>query len=276
VSALAFIHYRFILIGLFAVGLLGSALLLAQGSRSPWLRVTAEREHFAQQSAAWKTEHEQLLNNDWADLEHFRAANAKLPPPTADKTRVVLMGDSITEGWRWTVEPEGPEMGSFFPGKFYINRGISGQTTPQLLVRFRQDVIDLHPAVVVILAGTNDISNDSRATTIETIESNLASMSELAQMHGIRVVLASVLPTADYPWRPGLQPVPKIAILNQWLRDYAAANHHLYLDLYSPLATSTGALRAELTLDGVHPNYAGYEIMAPLLQRSIDAALTQN
>jgi lysophospholipase L1-like esterase len=269
-------YYRSILIGVFALGLLGSALLLAQGSGSPRMKLTADREHLAQQAAAWNAEHEQLNNNDWADLEHFRAANAKLPPAAADKPRVVLMGDSITEGWRWTVEPEGPEMGSFFSGKSYINRGISGQTTPQILVRFRQDVIDLHPAVVVILAGTNDISNDPRESTLQTIESNLATMSELARLHGIRVVLASMLPTADYPWRPGLQPVPKIVAVNQWLRNYAAANHHLYLDMYSPLATHKGALRADLTLDGVHPNFAGYEIMAPLLQQSVDAALKQN
>jgi lysophospholipase L1-like esterase len=209
---------------------------------------------------------------DWAQLAYYRQANAVLPAPSAANPRVVLMGDSITEGW-----PEsriGAEMGSLFPGKPYVNRGISGQTTPQMLVRFRQDVIALKPTAVVILAGTNDLAGNTGEETLEEIEGNLASMCELARANAIRVVLVSVLPAADYPWAPGRQPIPKIAALNQWLRDYAAANHHSYLDLFTPMATPAGAMRDGLhTGDGVHPSRAGYELMAPLMQKAIEETL---
>jgi lysophospholipase L1-like esterase len=144
-----------------------------------------------------------------------------------------------------------------------------------MLVRFRQDVIALHPSVVVILAGINDIAGNTGETTPEAIEDNFSSMCELARVHGIRVVISSVLPSAEFPWRPGRQPAPKVVALNRWLRGYAAANHFVYLDYYTPMATPTGALRADLTYDGVHPSKAGYEVMAPLLQKAIDEALKQ-
>lgn len=270
-SALTPTHSNRSVILLIIVLVLGSSVLLAQ-------KVTTKVDKPTQQSAqmdAWHVEQERLLHEDWPNLERFRAANAALPVPVAQQPRVVMMGDSITEGWRATVQSHEPEMGAFFVGKPYVNRGISGQTTPQMLVRFRQDVINLHPAVVVILGGTNDIAGNTGETTLEAIEDNFATMAELAHLHGIRVVLASVTPVFDYPWNPGRQPAPKIAALNQWLRSYAAANHHIYLDYYTAMATPTGAMRAELSLDGVHPNHAGYEVMAPLLQQAIDEALGQ-
>jgi len=223
----------------------------------------------------WDIEHERLLHEDWADLGHFRRPNAALPTPAAGEKRVVFMGDSITEGWRDTILPMGPEMGAFFTGKPYINRGISGQTTPQMLIRFRQDVIALRPLAVVILAGTNDLAENTGPTTLEAIEDNFATMCELARLHGIRVVIASVLPAADYSWHPGLHPAPKIAALNEWLRSYAATNHHVYIDLHSPMSTAAGALRPDLSEDGVHPNHAGYEIMAHLLQPAIEEAVKE-
>jgi len=262
--AFASLHLRLSLFAVAVVLLLGSSFLFAQ---------SVVKKSVPASQSEWEIEHERLLHEDWAELGHFRLANLALSAPSARESRIVLMGDSITEGWRGTLQPEGPEMGAFFPGKPYINRGISGQTTPQMLVRFRQDVIALHPTVVVILAGTNDLAGNTGETTLEAVEDNLTSMCELARLHGIRVVLASVLPAVEYPWRPGLQPAPKIAALNHWMRTYAAAHHHIYLDLYSPMATPQGAMRPDLTPDGVHPNRAGYELMAHLLQPAIDQAL---
>jgi lysophospholipase L1-like esterase len=176
------------------------------------------------------------------------------------------MGNSITDAWaRWF-----PTM---FPGKPYVGRGISGQTTPQMLVRFRQDVVALHPAVVVLLAGTNDIAGNTGPSTLEMIEDNVASMTEIARANGIRVVLASVLPAFDYPWKPGAEPAPKIVSLNAWIRDYAAKHDAVYLDYHTPMADARQGLRAELTSDGVHPNEAGYRVMAPLAERAIAEAL---
>jgi lysophospholipase L1-like esterase len=160
-----------------------------------------------------------------------------------------------------------------FPGKPYIARGISGQTTPQMLVRFRQDVIALRPDVVVILAGTNDIAGNTGPSTLGMIEDNIASMAELAQANGIRVVLASVLPAFDYPWRPGLEPAPKIVALNAWMREWAARHGAVYLDYHGAMRDERDGLRAELTYDGVHPNEAGYRAMAPLAERAIADAL---
>jgi lysophospholipase L1-like esterase len=194
-----------------------------------------------------------MLHEDWAELSRYRMANAVLPAPAAGERRVVFMGDSITEGWRNTAKPPAPEMGAFFIGKPYINRGISGQTTPQMLVRFRDDVIALKPAAVVLLAGTNDLAGNTGEMTLAAIEENIATMSELARLHGIRVVLISVLPVAEYGWNPGRQPAPKIVALNARLREYARNNE-----------------------DGVHPNRAGYELMARLLQPAIDEALAIN
>jgi acyl-CoA thioesterase-1 len=207
----------------------------------------------------------QRLLLDWPNLARFREANAMLPPPAVSENRVVFFGDSITEGWS--------RDGGFFPGKPYVNRGISGQTTPQMLVRFRQDVIALRPKVVVILAGTNDIAGNTGPSTPEMIEDNLASMAEIASANGIRVVLASILPAFDYPWRPGLQPAPKIAAVNEWMKGYARAHRLLYLDYYAAMVDERKGLRQEYGTDGVHPNKAGYDVMAPLAEKAIAEAL---
>lgn len=207
-------------------------------------------------------------NPDWPNLQKFAKANAELAPPKAGETRVVFMGNSITEAWA-------PLFAQLFPGKPYVGRGISGQTTPQMLVRFRQDVIALKPTVVVILAGTNDIAGNTGPSTLEMIEDNLAGMSELAQANGIRVVLCSVLPVFDYPWKPGLEPAPKIVALNSWIRSYAQSHHAQYADFHSAMADSRMGLPKELAADGVHPNLAGYRIMTPIVEQAIAAALKQ-
>ena len=211
--------------------------------------------------------------NDWPFLARYREADKELPPPAPDEARVVFMGDSITEGWGNKVSATSPDHNEFFPGKLYINRGISGQTTPQMLVRFRQDVVDLQPKVVVLLAGTNDIAENTGKTTLRDIENNIASMSDLARANGIRLVLCSVLPASDFPWHRGLEPAPKIRALNAWIKEYAAKNGFVYVDYYSSMATSDGALKPELSLDGVHLNKVGYEIMAPLAEAGIEEAL---
>jgi uncharacterized protein (TIGR02246 family) len=206
------------------------------------------------------------LENDWPNLAKYRDANAQLPPPAKGENRVVFYGNSITEGWAQFF----PAM---FPGKPYIGRGISGQTTPQMLVRFRQDVVALKPKVVVVLAGTNDIAGNTGPSTIEMIEDNLASMTEIAKANGIRVVLSSVLPVYDYAWRPGLEPAPKIIALNKWMKDYAARTGQVYLDYHTPMADARQGMRADLSNDGVHPTEAGYRVMAPLAQKAITEAL---
>ena len=206
---------------------------------------------------------------DWPNLQRYRQANDSLRPPAANERRVVFMGNSITDSWAKLF----PQM---FPGKPYIGRGISGQTTPQMLVRFRQDVIALEPAVVVILAGTNDIAGNTGPSTLEMIEDNLMSMTELARANGIRVVLSSVLPVFDYPWKRGLEPAPKIVALNAWMKSYAARVGAIYLDYHSAMADERQGLRADLTTDGVHPNEAGYRVMAPLAERAIAQALLQS
>ncbi len=205
-------------------------------------------------------------NADWPNLERYRKANADLVPAAVGEQRVVFMGNSITESWA-------PRFPAMFPGKPYIGRGISGQTTPQLLVRFRQDVIALTPRVVVILAGTNDIAGNTGPSTIEMIEDNLASMAELAKANGIRVVMCSVLPVFDYPWKPGLEPAPKIIALNRWMRKYAAEHGAVYVDFHGALADERQGMKKELATDGVHPNDAGYLVMAPFVEQGIAAAL---
>ena len=208
----------------------------------------------------------QTPTTDWAALGRYQSANAALGAPKPGEQRVVFMGNSITQGWA-------PLFDSLFPGKPYVGRGISGQTTPQMLVRFRQDVIALQPKVVVILGGTNDIAGNTGPSTLEMIEDNLASMTELATSNGIRVVLVSVLPAADYPWRPGIEPAPKIVALNAWIRDYATKVGETYLDLHTPMADEHQGMKAGLSSDGVHPNDAGYALMAKLTQPAIDLAL---
>lgn len=206
------------------------------------------------------------LHTDWADLARYRDANAQLGPPRPGEQRVVFMGNSITDAWAQYFD-------SMFPGKPYVGRGISGQTTPQMLVRFRQDVIALKPRVVVILAGTNDIAGNTGPSTLEMIEDNLASMTELAQANGIKVVLSSVLPVFEYPWARGLEPAPKIVALNAWIRNYATAHGAIYLDYYRAVADERGGMRSDLSTDGVHPNEAGYRVMAPLAEQAIERAL---
>jgi lysophospholipase L1-like esterase len=209
---------------------------------------------------------EDRLRNDWAFLGRYRDDNAKLSPPRAGEQRVVFYGNSITEAWAKHFD-------AMFPGKQYIGRGISGQTTPQLLVRFRQDVVALKPAVVLILAGTNDIAGNTGPATLEMIEDNIASMTEIARANGIRVVLSSVLPAFDYPWRQGREPAPKINALNAWMKDYAATHDAIYLDYHGAMADARGGLPAALSADGVHPNEAGYRVMAPLAEEAIAKAL---
>jgi lysophospholipase L1-like esterase len=206
------------------------------------------------------------LRTDWANLARFRDANDSLPRPVKNENRVVFMGNSITQNWQ-------QYFATTFSGKPYINRGISGQTTPQMLVRFRQDVVALEPAVVVILAGTNDIAGNTGPSTLQMIEDNIASMAELARANGIKVVLASVLPVRDYPWKPGLEPAPKIIALNSWIRAYASQHGAIYVDFHSAMADAQGGMRSGLSSDGVHPNEDGYRIMAPLVEQAIDQAL---
>jgi lysophospholipase L1-like esterase len=206
------------------------------------------------------------MHNDWASLARYRSANEQLPRPAVGEQRVVFMGNSITDSWAKFF----PMM---FPGKPYIGRGISGQTTPQMLVRFRQDVVALRPTVVVILAGTNDIAGNTGPSTLEMIEDNLTSMTEIAKANGIRVVLSSVLPVYDYPWKRGLTPAPKIVALNAWMKEYAARVGAVYLDYHTPMSDERQGLRAELTADGVHPTEAGYRVMAPLAEAAIAQAL---
>jgi lysophospholipase L1-like esterase len=204
--------------------------------------------------------------SDWAGLRRYRNANAALRPPAAGENRVVFYGNSITDGWARYF----PTM---FPGKPYIGRGISGQTTPQMLVRFRQDVVALQPKAVVILAGTNDIAGNTGPSTLEMIEDNFMSMVQIAKAHHIHVVLSSVLPVYDYPWKPGLEPAPKIIALNTWMKKYANDVGETYLDYHSVMADSRGGLPPTLASDGVHPNDAGYHIMAPLAEAAIARAL---
>jgi lysophospholipase L1-like esterase len=207
-----------------------------------------------------------LFAQDWANFGRYRADNEKLAPPVKGENRVVFMGNSITDGWVYVDSV-------FFAGKPYIGRGISGQTTPQMLVRFRSDVIALKPAVVVILAGTNDIAGNTGPSTLEMIMDNIISMSELAKANGIKVVLSSVLPAYDYPWKPGLEPANKIISLNKMIKDYAGKSGSVYLDYFTPMVDERNGLKAAYSEDGVHPNLAGYKIMEPLAEKAIEKAL---
>jgi lysophospholipase L1-like esterase len=208
---------------------------------------------------------DEARRNDWADLGRYRVVNTRLAPPKTGERRVVFFGNSIIEAWTTYFS-------QLFPARPYIGRGISGQTTPQMLVRFRQDVVALHPAVVVVLAGTNDIAGNTGPSSLTMIEDNLASMTEIARANGIRVVLCSVLPVYDYPWKPGLEPAPTIVALNDWMRRYAASVGAVYVDFHSAMQDARGGLPPELATDGVHPTLAGYRIMATLVQQGIDEA----
>lgn len=203
---------------------------------------------------------------DWAELGFYHQANALLPPPNMNENRVVFFGDSITEFW---------DLAKYFPDKPYINRGIAGQTTQQMLIRFRPDAIALKPKVVVILAGINDIAGNTGLVTLAMIEDNYASMAELAQLNQIKVIFASVLPIHDYSSieRSPIHLPTKIRALNDWLQLYCLEHNHIYLDYYSQMLDQQGMLRADLADDGLHPNTKGYEIMAPLAESAIEQAL---
>ncbi|MBA4317425.1 MAG: acylhydrolase [Flavobacterium sp.] len=203
---------------------------------------------------------------DWANLNKYQTENATLKPLEPGQKRIVFMGDSITEGWPFL---------EFFAGKPYVNRGISGQTTPQMLIRFRPDVIALKPAVVVIMAGINDIAGNTGPSTLEMITNNVFSMAELAKANNIKVILCSVLPAFDFPWRPGSFPAEKVVILNKMIKKYADANGILYLDYYSSMVNDQKGLNAEYSGDGVHPNKTGYEVMNPLVEKAIAKVLSK-
>jgi len=236
--------------------LLHAALGIAQpANSSPNLQALAERLDNDEQRLA-----------DWPQLSRYREDNARLAAPAPGEARVVFFGDSITDSW-------GRDAGEFFPGKPYVNRGISGQTTPQMLVRFSQDVVALKPRAVVILAGTNDIAGNTGPATPKMIEDNLAAMAAIARQNGIQIVFASILPAKNYPWRPEVRPVDTIRQLNAWVKAYCAREKLTYLDYYSAMAGADGGMRAELSSDGVHPNAAGYAVMAPLAQKAIEQAL---
>jgi lysophospholipase L1-like esterase len=213
---------------------------------------------------AWKKVHDAQLLVDFGGLDRFREANVALPTPKPGENRIVFMGDSITEDWH---------LEKSFPGKPYINRGISGQTSPQMLVRFRQDVVDLKPKVVLILAGTNDIMENTGPMTTEQSGAMIASMSDLATTNNIQVVLCSVLPSSEFAWSPALKPAPKIVELNAWIKNYAVEKGYVYVDYYSAMTDDRGGLPPALSDDGVHPISAGFAIMAPLAEAGIHEAL---
>ena len=209
-----------------------------------------------------------IYMNDFGGLARYRAANKALHAPTADQQRVLFFGDSITDAWK---------LDASFPGKGYINRGIGGQTTSQMLVRFRQDVIDLQPHVLLILAGTNDIAGNTGPISVEDIERNYATMAELARAHHIVTIFSSVLPVnGDVPGKRELfdtRPSTEIKALNDWMKQYCATNGDIYLDYYSAMVDERGEMKDALSSDGLHPNEAGYKVMAPLADAAIEKAL---
>jgi lysophospholipase L1-like esterase len=212
-----------------------------------------------------------IYTDDFGQLARYRDADAALATPAAGESRVVFLGDSITDYWK---------LPDYFPGKPYINRGIDGQTTPEMLVRFRQDVLALHPKVLVVLAGTNDIAGVTGRTLNEDIEANYASMAELARAHRISMVFASVLPVHNYTHDAeesfALRPRDRILALNKWLKEYCAKNGFVYLDYFSVLVDERGMLKRALADDGLHPTVAGYKIMATVAEKAIQKALVEN
>lgn len=209
---------------------------------------------------------DERVKNDWANFTRYKDANAALAKTTSTKPRVVFMGNSITDAWiRYDS--------SFFAGKNYIDRGISGQTTPQMLLRFRPDVIDLKPAVVVILAGINDIAGNTGPMTLEETFGNIVSMAQLAKENNIRVIISSVLPAYDFPWSPGKEPASKVAKLNEMLKNYAAKNNVIYLDYFNAMKDERNGLPEKLSHDGIHPTLEGYRVMEPLVETAIGEAM---
>ncbi|HMF43872.1 MAG TPA: SGNH/GDSL hydrolase family protein [Polyangia bacterium] len=247
----------------------GLAVVLALSAGAHAQQPTpAQFQRATERLEAWRKGRTHVYMDDFGELKRYRAANAKLGAPAPTEKRVVFFGDSITDMW---------PLAAAFPGKPYVNRGISGQTTSQMLVRFRNDVIALAPAVVVILAGTNDIAGNTGPMSLEDIEANFTDMVELARAHGVRVVLSSVIPVHNYtpaseftfPRRPPEQ----IAALNKWLKSYAAATGSVYLDYAAAMSDDKKMLRRDLADDGLHPNKAGYAIMGPLAEQAIAKAL---
>jgi lysophospholipase L1-like esterase len=219
----------------------------------------------AQIAARQRAQQEQLAN-DWPNLARYRDANRSLPAAAPGEPRVVFMGDSITE--LWDRDP-----GAFLSSKGHVGRGIGGQTTPQMLLRFQQDVVALKPKVVVINGGTNDIAGNTGPSTLEMIEDNLKSMAQIAAANGIKVVLASVTPAYDYPWRPGLSPAEKVVALNSWMKDYCARTGCVYADYFSAMSDEKHGMKEGLSRDGIHPTPAGYNIMTPIAEAAIAQAL---
>ena len=220
-----------------------------------FLIVTALMMHF-----------QDLKAQDWANFNEFKMANQELPPLKEGAERVVFIGNSITIGWL-TTHPE------FFEGKPYVNRGISGQTTPQMLVRFRSDVVHIDATAVVILAGTNDVAGNTGPTTLEQIADNIKSMTEIARANGVKVILCSVLPAYDYPWRPGLEPNIKIPKLNALIKNYADQNEVFYLDYFSALNNGKNGIDKQYSYDGVHLTLEGYQVLEPLLEEALKKVL---
>ena len=206
---------------------------------------------------------------DWPNLKKYQKENTALSIPSSDQKRIVFMGDSITEFWS-VIDPD------YFSVKSYINRGISGQTTPQMLIRFRTDVIALQPTAVVILAGINDIAGNTGPSSIEMIWDNIFSMVEIAQANNIKVILCSVLPAYDFPWKLNQEPIEKIKALNEIIKNYAAANNIVYVDYYSVMVDDRQGLKAKYSNDGVHPNKTGYQIMEPIVEKAIALVLKKD
>ncbi|MBB5358020.1 lysophospholipase L1-like esterase [Rhodanobacter sp. ANJX3] len=222
------------------------------------------------QAVTQKFQADEKLLADWPQLGYYQKQNAGVAPRKQGETRVVFMGDSITDLWGHSADV-------FFPGKPYINRGIGGQTTSQMLLRFRQDVIDLHPRVVVLLGGVNDLATTPEPAALTTIEGNLSSMAELARANGIKVVMSSLTPVSNFliPTQTTAHPPQKILELNEWIKSYARKQHFIYADYYSALLDANHSMKRSLSFDGLHPNAAGYAVMTPLAQRAIDQALAQ-
>jgi lysophospholipase L1-like esterase len=246
----------------------GCAFMQAQNNpQSEKQTETTRQRPTPEQIEAFRKAMDEQLRNDWAFLKKYSDENKNLPAVAPGERRVVFMGNSITEFWK-TID------GDFFTkNKSFIDRGISGQTTPQMLVRFRNDVINLNPTVVVILAGTNDIAGNTGPTTIEDIFGNIISMAELAKANNIKVVLCSVLPVYDYSWSPGLEPAGKIMKLNAMLQSYSKKHNMVYVDYHSALADEKKGMKAEYSPDGVHPNLNGYKVMDNLIEKAISSAL---
>ncbi len=215
---------------------------------------------------AGERSHLEQLKNDWPFLARYKEADLKMTAPAPGENRVVFMGDSITEGWH---------LDDSFPGKPYVNRGISGQTTPQMVVRFHQDVVNLKPKVVVILAATNDVAQNTGPMTPEMTMDNFRAMVEMARANGIKPVITSILPAGDFPWKRGMEPAPKIRALNDQLQAWCQSEGIVWVDYYSAMADAAGAMKQGLSVDGVHPNATGYAIMAPLAEAGIQKALAK-